>query len=497
MQVFRVNRIRSIIKTAIVLSSCFASSANAQSFDDYKQRQREAFAKYKSEKQQEFRAYRERVNAEFEDYMRRTWPEYRTEPAIPVPPSPEPPAPVIKTPELEPSNDPIPHKKPVVIPDNRTVPEPVVPLPEPVAPARPSFSFSFYGADCRVSLEPDMMYTLQGINENNVADGWRILSSDKYLHVVSECLDYRDKLRLPDWGYVRFVERMTTEFFPSSRLNEARLMQMYILTQSGYKVRIGRSDTKLVLLLPSKETIFRYLYITIGNRNYYIVDNSPASKSINVFNHEFPNEQEFSLRLAKEPALPISMTEARHLKSETDKDLSLSISVNKRLIDFYNDYPLCANWDIYSNASLSSLAKEQLYPVLKKQIEGKDNITAANILLHFVQTAFEYATDEKQFGTERPLFADETLFYPYSDCEDRAILFTILVRDLLGLDVVLLHYPGHLATAVCFDSDMQGDYLNIDGRKYIVCDPTFIYANVGQAMPRFKQTSAEVIQLKN
>lgn len=126
----------------------------------------------------------------------------------------------------------------------------------------------------------------------------------------------------------------------------------------------------------------------------------------------------------------------------------------------------------------------------------KDKVTAANILLHFVQTAFKYATDAEQFGSERPLFADETLFYPYSDCEDRAILFSVLAHELLGTDVVLLHYPGHLASAVCFDNDTPGDYLKIDGKRYVVCDPTFINTDVGQAMPQFKQTSAEVIKLK-
>ncbi len=128
---------------------------------------------------------------------------------------------------------------------------------------------------------------------------------------------------------------------------------------------------------------------------------------------------------------------------------------------------------------------------MRSSIAGKNKSAAANILLHFVQTAFEYATDDEQFGVERPLFADETLFYPYSDCEDRAILYSILVRELLGLDVVLLHYPNHLATAVCFDTEVPGDYLQVDGIRYIVCDPTYINADIGQAMPQFKQTAVK------
>ena len=75
-------------------------------------------------------------------------------------------------------------------------------------------------------------------------------------------------------------------------------------------------------------------------------------------------------------------------------------------------------------------------------------------------------------------------------------MYSIFVRELLGLDVVLLHYPGHLATAVCFDTDVSGDYMVMDGKRYIVCAPTYINAGVGRAMPQFKQTAANVIKIK-
>jgi len=145
---------------------------------------------------------------------------------------------------------------------------------------------------------------------------------------------------------------------------------------------------------------------------------------------------------------------------------------------------------------LSTPVKEQLYPVLQKAITGKDKATAANILIDWGQTAFAYKTDDEQFGQERPLFSDETLYYPYSYCEDRAILYSVLVHNLLGLDVVLPHYPQHLATAVCFGDDTPGDYLMIDGRKYIVCDPTYIGATIGETMPQYKQTTAKIVKIR-
>ncbi len=85
--------------------------------------------------------------------------------------------------------------------------------------------------------------------------------------------------------------------------------------------------------------------------------------------------------------------------------------------------------------------------------------------------------------------------YPYCDCEDRAILFSWLVRDLLGLDVALVYYPGHLAIAVRFNEDVQGDAMIINGQKFIVCDPTYIGAPVGKQMPGLEYEKAQAIIL--
>ncbi|MCH5311552.1 MAG: hypothetical protein J1E57_06315 [Prevotella sp.] len=486
-------------QACLLLLALIMQNISAQTLDIYKymEQQIKAFGDYDNQQQQAFKTYRSRLNAEFAEYMRQRWPEYKSKPGKPVPDSPEPPAPIIKEPDTPPSNVPVPFDDITPMPIPVEPPQPVVPLPkpQPVVPDKPAFAFTFYGQKCQMPLEAKHRFTLAGTTENNIADGWKRLSADEYLPVIAQCMDYRNRLRLCDWGYVRFVEQMTMSFFTSSQLNEARLMQMFILTQSGYKVRIAQTGNRLVLLLPSRETIYKYSYLNIGGGKYYVIDSSLGQASFKVFDREFPKEQYFSLRMSEPPALPVSKSTPHNFQSRHDKALVVNVCVNKNLIDFYDDYPLSSHWDIYARASLSENAKGQLYPALRSCIAGKDKPTAANILLHFVQTAFEYATDDKQFGYERPLFGDETLFYPYSDCEDRAILFSIFVRELLGLDIVLLHYPGHLATAVCFNTEVMGDYLVIDGKRYVVCDPTYINADIGQAMPQYKQTAANVIKI--
>ena len=113
--------------------------------------------------------------------------------------------------------------------------------------------------------------------------------------------------------------------------------------------------------------------------------------------------------------------------------------------------------------------------------------------LDFVENSFEYKTDFDQFGYEKFYFPEDILFYPYSDCEDRAIFFSYLVKTLLKLDVVGLDYKTHVATAIKFNSNINGDYVLINNERYIICDPTYIGASAGMCMPQFKTVNPEII----
>lgn len=172
-------------------------------------------------------------------------------------------------------------------------------------------------------------------------------------------------------------------------------------------------------------------------------------------------------------------------------------------MSFYNTYPtsmldnnIMTRWAMYANTPLAKDVKEQLYPQLKPLISGKSQLKAVNILLNWVQTGFEYEYDDKVWGGDRAFFAEESLNYPYCDCEDRSILFTRLVRDLIGLKCILVFYPGHLAAAVCFTEAVNGDYIQLNGQKYIITDPTYIGATVGMTMPKMNNQSAKIILLE-
>ena len=470
-------------------------SAQDNDFDEFRKQALREFDDFKTTKTKEFNDFRDKANAEFAEFMQQAWPKFQAKEPIPIPPSPDPVKPPVVDPQKPPTADPIPFEEVKPAPQPVIPPQPVAPIPQPVEPVKQKLTFLFYQTECKVSLEPDQKIVLTNLSEEKIAKAWTQFSQPEYNALINDCLELRTRLNLCDWGYIQLIQRLSEKHYNSTTSNAAVVLQMYLLTQSGYKLRIAKSGERLALLVPSEQIMYAYTYFNLSGEKYYVIDKSLKGALFNIFDRAFPNEQTLSLQ-TKQPYLKQTDTPVKTYTSIRYPEMKVSVSTNQNLIDFYNACPVHSAWELYAAASMSEHLKSELYPALKKYIAGKSETEAANQLINFVQTAFEYQTDEEQFGYERPLFADETFYYPASDCEDRAILYSILVRELLGLDVVLLHYPNHLATAVHFRDDaVSGDYLMISGKKFIVCDPTYIGATIGQAMLQFKNVSAGVVRL--
>jgi hypothetical protein len=177
------------------------------------------------------------------------------------------------------------------------------------------------------------------------------------------------------------------------------------------------------------------------------------------------------------------------------KQYTIEAPYSKQRINFLNTYPQL-DLGLYFNANVSAATASPLLIQLSEDMKGMSQTQAVNFLLRFVQTSLKYETDETQFGKENYLFPEETLFYPYSDCEDRAILFSWLVKKLLGMEVVGLDYPGHVATAVHMTGKVDGDAITYDGKRYLVADPTYIDASVGMTMPDYKGVRPNIIRIQ-
>ena len=422
-------------------------------------------------------------------------PVVEPEPVVEPKPAPAPvPAPA---PEPKVEEKPILVKKEVI-----KVPQPT-PEPEPLAPVEPKeeiphekYHVTFYGTKVSVGFPTNETLKLPGLSEKQLAKAWKQLSSEAYDVTLNNVLAVRKKLALCDWGYVEMLQAISEKKY--GKTNEAVFMQAYLLSQSGYKIRLATDDEKLYMLIATQQNMFSLPFFIIDNTKFYALN--CKSQELSICKAKFDKEKVVSLQLRQEQKLAAQYTDPRKLTSKYG--VVAQVSVNKNTIDFFNDYPSAyigndatTRWAVYANTPLEKVIRETLYPTLKKAVAGLSERDAVNKILNFVQTAFVYEYDDKIWGGDRAFFAAETLHYPYADCEDRSILFSRLVRDILGLDVVLIYYPGHLATAVAFTQDVHGDYLTHNNRKYIVCDPTYINAPLGRTMPGMNNQEARIIEL--
>jgi hypothetical protein len=474
---------------------CFCSHVLAQNdvqgkYDDFKKKANI-----------EYEDFRQKANQEYVGFMKKSWTLYQEKPGIANPQSKEPTLPpvVFKNKEKPLQDKLIPYDAvvPLSLP-KRDSPKPIAPIRKAESQNEITKYFTFYGMKCEVHFSGNETFSLPDIKEETVADAWEKLSQVSYNNLIRDCLETKIRLNLCDWAYLQYLDCMVETCLGKG--NEATLLKAYVYCQSGYKIRLGYNDGHLCMLIASMDLIYKKPYFNVKGDMFYPIGNSTSE--LRIYDRAYPGEQDLSLNVGKEQYF--AMGKAIHtLASKGYPEVKSTVQSNTNLIDFFNTYPQsCINndpttkWQFYANTPLSASVRSTLYPTLSKVIEGRSRAEAANILLNFVQTAFVYKTDEEVWGADRPFFSDETIYYPYSDCEDRAILFSRLVRDLMNRDVVLVYYPGHLATAVCFDENLAGDYLQVNGKRYLVCDPTYINAPIGMTMPGMDNQKAKVIFLQ-
>lgn len=467
-----------------------------EGFNDFREKILSGFQKERQGIYNRFSSFRDSINNEYVKFLRSTWADFSLSDPVPQPKKEiVPPQPYIKPEENE-AITVTPKNLPVIKPEPK--PQPIEPIREKPYPQNKNFSFSFYGLKEKVRIPLVSDKSIDVRSNESIAKAWESLCNENNDNTLYDLLKIRDKYNLCDWGYLQMITEMASQYCKEK--NTAILLAAYLYIQSGYQMRLGKDGNQLIMLFGSKHQIFEKPFFVVNGEKYYPFTNTTSSLSICPAT--FEGEKPMSLIIDNEQKVGTALSEVRVIKSAKFPDVTAASSVPIELLRFYDSYPtsaigdnLLSRWAMYANTPLSGKTKALLYPSLQASISGCDEMEAVNRLLNWVQTGFEYEYDEKIWGHDRAFFAEETLYYPYADCEDRAILFSKLVRDLLNLDVALVYYPGHLATAVKFNNDVHGDAMVVNGKKFVVCDPTYIGAPVGKQMPKLDYKSATTILL--
>ena len=389
------------------------------------------------------------------------------------------------------------------LPDSNDVkqPEPHYKVLNLVENSNDYMAFDLFGTKYRVRIGDNCRFKLPSVNEKDLADAITMLfSRPQFNNMLYDCLQERKNHSLSDWAYYQMLLALTNHFYGADT-NEATFVLGFLYSESGYKMRFAHDGSKLYMLVASDYMLYTKPYYYIEGGSYFLLDGN-CEGGLHICNKVFQKESTLSLRISAVQDLSENLTVERTITSEKYDDFSFTIKSNMNYIDFYDTYPpssfnnnFMTRWAMYANTPMEKGIRKQLYPQMREKLAGMSKLEAVQHLLNWVQSGLEYKLDDEIWGWDRAFFGEESLFYPYCDCEDRSILLSHLVRDLLGLDVVLVYYPGHLATAVDFKEEVDGVFYLYDNRKFVVCDPT-IYGGYGVGQAAYEEgTTTSLILL--
>lgn len=448
-----------------------------KSFDEFRESMMMDFNNSRNRMLDDYQSFRGKIMKDYVDFVRRAWSAFDGCEPEPVPE--EQPVPPVVMPDEDkvlPIDD-----KPIPI-ETIFEPEPPMPQPQPIEPikvvpeVKNALDFSFFGTKASVRFDIADRVVLKGVDENSIADALEKMSGKSHDNMIIDCLEIRRKNALSDWAYIQMLDALAKSIHGNDR-NSATLLTAYLFMQSGYKMRLASDGSKLYMLYASEHCIYEQPSFLIDNCRYYGLGEIPVRLYICEASYE--KESPLSLYITGTQNLAFSATEVHHIESVDYPGFGVDVCMNRNLLDFYNTYPtsmigdnIYSRWAMYANTKMDKNISKKLYPALKAQLQGLSEVEKAERLLNMVQTGFEYEYDDKVWGCDRVFFPDEAIFYPQNDCDDRSVLFSRLVRDLLGLEAALVFVPGHVLVGVCFNETVDGDHVLYKGKRFTLCEPT-------------------------
>ena len=447
----------------------------------------------------EYNSYKKSMDKEFSDMLKKDWESFK---AMSTPPVYKEPKPLVvptvtkkyMVPVREIINSPKVVTKPILIKEIIDV--------KKVTPLKKDYKFNsidldFYGEKISIQYDKKSLFELSRINKTTISNFWDNISKTDFNKLIKQINKQSDNLNLNDWAKYQLINKIGQKIYKNE--NTANLFTWFVLVKLNFDTKVGYSNDKIYLLSTIKHSLYQIAFFKLNSKRYYVLTSSGRVGKIgNMYTYkgEYPKSKE-KLSFVMDKNIKLYQDIKSRELNFTFKDISYKIDAkySNELINFYKTFPQ-SDYNIYFNTKNSRILLNSLVKGLHPLVIGKSEIEAVNLLLRFTQTSFKYKTDQQQFNYEKVMFPEETIFYHYSDCEDRSIMFSYLVKELLSLDVVGIKYKDHLATAVRFSSNVSGDGFIYKSKKYTISDPTYINASTGMAMPQYKNSKFEIISLR-
>ena len=368
---------------------------------------------------------------------------------------------------------------------------------------------NFYGREVPLHVSQKLKVKSNGVGEKDVAKYFSTIAKNREetKALWNELTTVVDDFGLNEWGYFCLLRDLSEKMF--TNVDDRVLFCFYMLRNEGnFKTRVarGRISGKLTLLiaLDNSKDVYSYTFFQFFDdesrtkkvKYYTVYGGGKANES--VFSYDVCKQDEDKKEMKLDFTKNMNMGKCDVIRTvQLTKNQTIDLPYNKAHIAYLNDVPMTV-FPLYFVNPIAIEAQEVLRENFNELKERYTPTQFIQLLLRFVQTGFQYKTDDDQFGYEKYFYPEEVFGYPYCDCEDRSALFAWLVQNYTNAKVIGLQYEGHVATAVWLGDNVniKGDAFLYDKKKYYVCDPTYINARIGMTMPQYKGKTPKIIKLR-
>ncbi len=340
--------------------------------------------------------------------------------------------------------------------------------------------FEFYEGTFNSQISTSLLVDVpQQLTQQTVKSFYADLNGGNYRPLVDSLLSFKKRYQLNDWLYYQLIRKTAQQLSPKAdNYSRYTLYKWFLLTKSGYDARLALTRDKVIFYVYNREDVEDLPFFMIEGNKYVCLNwhdyarvnlNDDPPIPVNIAIPEADNA--FSYKIDKMPDLrPAEYFDKELQFTYKHKVYYFNIKLSKEVDAIFTNYPV-VDFSSYFNIPLSKETYGSLIPTLKENTKKMSQKKGIDYLMRFTRYAFLYEKDEDNFGREKRLAPEETLFAKYSDCDDRAALFFYLVKEVYNLPMIALLYPTHITIGVQFDKPV-GTSVMYKGVAYSICEPT-------------------------
>lgn len=295
-----------------------------------------------------------------------------------------------------------------------------------------------------------------------------------FINWASELNGLFQEKRIPHFAINSLVENL----FINEPEYVRELFKFSILKQWGYSACLFQDGGMVFVGVYSKGHFPGRNYFLVGRRRFYVLNDhgrqfsnaSPIILSQNSRRCSFSFLLD-QLPIFDSPLIHCDSIEFTYRLDSIEPTNRIQYCVNLSMIDLLEQTSVPMNWDI-GRVPISGILEETLFESLREELSKRSVVESLNYLLALCANGITYSEDMDIYGKEDvPILPEQTMLSKVADCEDLAFLFAKLVHDILGLRVIFVVLPDHLAVGVDLENDI-GKVIKYRGRSYTFCDPT-------------------------